>query len=95
MWIISNDRRILVHLTGTLNVGTVKVATQKECYVVMHDDTELGAFKNMGEATDIIVKVAELLDSGARENLVWEMPENTYDNIQKSLPMDLFDSNDF
>ena len=90
MWIISNDRKTLVHLTGTLNV-----ATQKECYVVIHDGAELGAFKNMGEATDIIVKVAELLDSGARENLVWEMPENTYGNIQKSLPMDLFDFNDF
>ncbi len=85
MWIISNDHKILVHLTGTLNV-----ATTKECYVVMHNDTELGAFKNMGEATDIIVKVAELLDSGARENLVWEMPENTYGNTQKSLPMDVF-----
>lgn len=73
MWIISNDHSTLVKLDGVLSV----VATS-ECYTLVNNGIEIGAYSKRSEATDTIAKIAELIENGAKDNYVYELPFCTY-----------------
>lgn len=78
MWIISNDHSTLVKLDGTLKVRLAEHIVT----IVYEDNTILGLFKEESEAVDIITKIAETLENGARDNYIYEMPPSTYSEAE-------------